>query len=146
MALVTPHAQKSEQHKLVSFTDAAMNGVTGEMVSAIAEKGVKMVEVADDLLQQETLSLLKALPAVAENLERTLMEVKRLKETGVLKSLIQMADIAAAMKGTMTGPMVSDMVEKEIKGVELADSFVQLGALELVEGILPAFHDAQHKR
>ena len=143
MALDTPQAQKTEQHKLVSFTDAAMNAVTGEMVSSIAETGVKMVEMADDLLQPETLSLLKALPEVAENLQRTLMEVKRMEETGVLKSLIQLADMAASMKGAMTGPMVTDMAEKAIKGVELADSFVQLGAIDLVEGMLTAFHNAQ---
>lgn len=143
MALETPQAQKTEQHKLVGFTDAAMNAVTGEMVSAIAETGVKMVEMADDLLQPETLSLLKALPKVAENLERTLMEINRMEETGVLKSLIQVADMAAAMKGAMTGPMVTDMVEKAIKGVELADTFVQLGAIDLVEGMVTAFHNAQ---
>ncbi|WP_210366927.1 DUF1641 domain-containing protein [Bacillus sp. REN3] len=143
MALETPQAEKTEQHKLVSFTDAAMNGVTGEMVSAIAEKGVKMVEMADDILQPETLSLLKALPETAESLERTLLEVKRLEETGVLKSLIQLADLAASMKQGMTGPMITDMVEKAIKGVELADTFVQLGAIDLVEGMLTAFHNAQ---
>jgi len=143
MATETPQAQMNAQHKLVGFTDAAMNAVTNEMVSTIAETGVKMIEMADDLLQPETLSLLKALPDVAENLERTLKEIKRLEETGVLKSLIQLADMVAAMKGAMTGPMVTDMVEKAIKGVELADSFVQLGAIDLVEGMLTAFNNAQ---
>lgn len=145
MATETPQAQQKEQHKLVGFTDAAMNAVTGEMVSTIAETGVKMVEMADDILQPETLSLLKTLPEVAENLERTLMEVKRMEETGVLKSLMQLADMAAAMKGAMTGPMVTDMAEKAIKGVELADSFVQLGAIDLVVGMLTAFHNAQEE-
>ena len=145
MALETPQAQKNEQHKLVGFTDAAMNGMTGEMVSSMAEKGVKMIEMADDILQPETLSLLKALPEVAENLQRTLMEVKRLEETGVLKSLIQLADLIASMKQGMTGPMVTDMMEKAVKGVELADSFVQLGAIDLVEGMLTAFHNAQQE-
>lgn len=145
MATGTPQAQQREQHKLIGFTDAAMNAVTGEMVATIAETGVKMVEMADDLLQPETLSLLKALPEVAENLERTLMEVKRMEETGALKSLLQLADMVAAMKGAMTGPMVTDMVEKAIKGVELADSFVQLGAIDLVEGLLTAFHNAQEQ-
>lgn len=88
--------KKTEQHKLVGFTNAAMSAVTGEMVSTIAETGVKMVEMADDILQPETLSLLKTLPEVAESLERTLMEVKRMEETGVLKSLMQLADMAAA--------------------------------------------------
>ena len=145
MATETPQAQQKEQHKLVSFTDAAVNAVTGEMVSTIAETGVKMVEMAYDILQPETLSLLKTLPEVAENLERTLMEVKRMEETGVLKSLLQLADMAAAMKGAMTGPMVTDMAEKAIKGVELADSFVQLGAIDLVDGMLTAFHNAQEE-
>ncbi|WP_442598278.1 DUF1641 domain-containing protein [Neobacillus sp. D3-1R] len=145
MTLETPHIDAVKQDKIKDFADAALKGITGEMVSNMAEKGVKMVEMADDILQPETLSLLKALPEVAESLERTLLEVKRLEESGVLKSLLQLADLVSSMKQGMTGPMVTDMVEKAVKGVEIADTMVQLGALDLVEGMLTAFHKAQQE-
>lgn len=143
MNLETPQVETVNHEKIKGFADAALKGITGEMVSSMAEKGVKMVEMADDILQPETLSLLKTLPQVAENLERTLLEVKRLEESGVLKSIIQLADLVSSMKQGMTGPMVTDIVEKAVKGVEIADSMMQLGALDLVEGMLTAFHKAQ---
>ncbi|PLR82221.1 hypothetical protein CVD25_08580 [Bacillus canaveralius] len=146
MVLETPQSQIIEQDQLKSFTDAVLKGITGEMVSSMAEKGVKMVEMADDILQPETISLLKVLPEVSASLERTLMEVKRLEESGVLKSLMQLADLAASMKKGMTGPMVTDMVEKAVGGIEIADSLIQLGALDLVEGMLKAFDEAKKDR
>ncbi|PLR83681.1 hypothetical protein [Bacillus sp. V33-4] len=146
MALETPQSQIIEQDQLRSFTDAVLKGITAEMVSSMAEKGVKVVEMADDILQPETISLLKILPEVSASLERTLMEVKRLEESGVLKSLMQLADLAASMKQGMTGSMVTDMAEKAVSGVEIADSLIQLGALDLVEGMLKAFDEAKKDR
>lgn len=129
--------------KLTDFAGAALQAVTGEMVTDIASKTVKMVEMADDLLQPETIDLLMTLPQVSKSLESTLLEVKRLEESGVLSSLIQIADLISSLKGAMTGSMVNDMAEKAISAVEIADTFVQKGTIELAEGMIGAFENAQ---
>ncbi|SEA19324.1 Uncharacterized conserved protein YjgD, DUF1641 family [Thalassobacillus cyri] len=128
--------------KLESFTEAAMQAVTAEMVTGIAEKVVEMIEVADDVLQPETIDLLRVLPQVSGNLQQTLMEVKKLEESGTLKTLVEAAELVQSMKSAVTGPMISDMMDKAIKGIELGDELVQKGAVELADGMVGAFDRA----
>ncbi len=129
--------------KLQGFIEAAMQAVTAEMVNDIAVKVVSMIELADDVVQPETLSLLRKLPEVSESLERTLDEVKKIEENGTLNMLLQLSEMVGSMKQSMTGPMISDMMEKAIIGVEFADDLVQKGSLELVDGMITAFDKAK---
>lgn len=129
--------------KLQGFIEAAMQAVTADMVNDIAVKVVSMIELADDVVQPETLSLLRKLPEVSESLERTLDEVKKIEENGTLNTLLQLSEMVGSMKQSMTGPMISDMMEKAIIGVEFADDLVQKGSLELVDGMITAFDKAK---
>lgn len=128
--------------KIQGFVEAAMQAVTADMVNDIATKVVSMIEVVDDVAQPETINLLKKLPEVSENLDRTLDKLKQVEENGTLDTLFQFADLIGSMKQSMTGPMISEMVEKGIQGVEFLDDVVQKDGLQLVDGMVSAFHQA----
>lgn len=132
--------------KVKDFAGAALQAVTNEMVTDIAAKLVGMIEMADDVIQPETLELLKVLPDVSKNLEHILMEVKRLEENGTLTTLFQLVEMIQSMKSALTGEMVTDLMDKAVKGVEIADDMIQKGSLELVEEMVDAFQEAKLER
>lgn len=146
MTVVTNEGSNVTMDKIQGFIEAAMQAVTTEMVNDIAVKVVSMIEVADHIVQPETLDLMRKLPDVSKSLENTLDEVKRLEENGTLDTLFRLSEMINAMKASMTGPMITDMVEKAIGGIELADDLVQKGAINLVDGMITAFDTAQEKQ
>lgn len=123
--------------------EAVLQSLTMEMVRELIAKIVAAVELMDEILQPETVALLRRLPDVSNSLSRVLTEVQRLEENGTLKILQEFGEMLAKMKDSMTGPMVTDMIAPAVKAVELADSLVQKGALELVESMLSAFESAK---
>lgn len=141
-----PAQENSKTDQLKSFTEAAMASITGEMVQEMAEKAVKGVELADEILQPETIELLRYLPEVSKNLERILGEVKRLEETGVLSSLLDLAQFVVSAKKAITGDMLLDLTEKAVSGIELADSFVQKGTIDIADQFLTAYKEAKEER
>lgn len=149
MAMVINEEHKNQDdmmEKLQGFIDAAMKAVTADMVNDIATKVVGIIEVADDIVQPETIDLLRKLPDVSRSLEHTLDKIKIIEENGTLDTLIHLAELVGTMKNSMTGPMISDMVDKGIQGVEFADDLLQKGALQLVDGMVTAFDKAQQER
>lgn len=145
MTLTIPK-EEQQLKKLKNFTESVIPSFTGEMVQEMAEKAVKGIELADEILQPETLELLRVLPTVSKNLERTLVEVKRLEESGVFSSLFDLAQLVSNAKNALTGEMISDMTEKAIAGVELADSFVQKGTIDIANQVLNAYEKAKQER
>lgn len=149
MTIVAKDGQSSSNEtmdKLQGFIEAAMQAVTADMVNDIAVKVVSMIEFADDVVQPETLDLLRKLPDVSKNLENTLDKVKVIEENGTLETLFHLMEMIGTMKNSMTGPMISDMVEKGIQGAEFADDLIQKGALHLVDGMVTAFDKAEEER
>ncbi|WP_085505444.1 DUF1641 domain-containing protein [Thalassobacillus devorans] len=146
MTAVITEPSMNNTEKIENLTEAAMQAVTAEMVTGIAGKVVEMIEVADDVLQPETVELLRTFPEVSENLQRTLMEVKKLEESGTIKTLAEAAELVQSMKSAMTGPMISDMMDKVIRGIELGDELVQKGAVELADGMVGAFDMAMQEQ
>ncbi|MGG5253506.1 hypothetical protein ACQYAD_08420 [Neobacillus sp. SM06] len=143
MALTVPKQEQQAIEKIQSFTESVMPSFTGDMVQDIAEKAVKGIELADEILQPETLELLRVLPEVSKNLERTLSEFKKLEESGALSTLFDLAQLVSSAKDAMTSHMVFDLAEKAFAGVELADSFVQKGTFDLANQALAAFEQAK---
>ena len=137
---------KGNMDPVKELINAALQAMTPEMVTDMVVKAVKSMEIADEVIQPETLSLLRKLPEVSESLERTLTDVKRLEENGTLKSLLLMGEMASSMKNAMTGLMISESVEKVVQGAELADSFIQKGVIELADGMVSAFDYAIQQR
>lgn len=146
MTLTVPKQEQRQLEKLKSFTESVLPSFTGDMVQEIAEKAVKGVELSDEILQPETLELLRSLPEVSKNIERILGEVKRLEESGVFSALFDLAQLASDAKKALTGDMILDMTEKAISGVELADSFVQKGTIDIANQVLTAYEEAKTER
>ncbi|HJV31601.1 MAG TPA: hypothetical protein VJ558_05350, partial [Bacillales bacterium] len=90
MTLTVPKQEEQQLEKLKSFTESVLPSFTGDMVQDMAEKAVKGIELADELLQPELLDLLRVLPEVSQNLARTLVEIKKLEESGVFSSLFDL--------------------------------------------------------
>ncbi len=139
-ATATQDMQSEESKELLS---AAMDSMTNEMVVELAQKAVSAIELLDDILQPETISLLRKLPETSRSLENTIDMVQKLEQTGSLKTLSELGEMAASMKASMTNAMVTDLAEKAIAGVELADDLLQQGSLEMVEGMSHAFAKAK---
>lgn len=146
MTVTVPEQEKGQFDKLKSFTESAMSAVTGDMIQEMAEKAIKGVELADEILQPETIELLRSLPEVSKNLERILGEVKRLEETGVFSTLFDLSQFAASAKKAITGDMILDMTEKAVSGIELADSFMQKGTIDIADQVLTAYEEAKEER
>jgi uncharacterized protein YjgD (DUF1641 family) len=146
MGTVVEYTPDQTMSKVKDFADAALQAVTSEMVTETATKLVKMVEFADDVIQPETLELLKVLPDVSKSLEHALLEVKKLEENGTLNTLFQVLSMIQSMKSALTGPMVTDLMDKAVKGVEVADEMLQKGSLDLVDGMVTAFQEAKYDR
>jgi uncharacterized protein YjgD (DUF1641 family) len=146
MGTVVEYSPDETMSKMKDFTNAALQAVTNEMVTETASKLVKMVEFADDVIQPETLELLKVLPDVSKSLEHALLEIRKIEENGTLNTLFQVVSMVQSMKSALTGPMVSDMMENAVKGVEIADEMLQKGSLELVGGMVTAFQEAKNER
>lgn len=132
--------------KIQSLIEGTLQAVTTDMVDEIASKVVSMIEVADDIVQPETIELMRKLPEASQSLGATLDKVKRLEESGALDTLFKLGEMINSMKASMTGPMITDMAEKTIQGVEIADDLVQKGSLELVTGMIMSFQSAVQKR
>ncbi|MDX8362587.1 hypothetical protein [Cytobacillus sp. IB215316] len=132
--------------KIKQLLDAVSQATTGEMVSELAHKTVKITEVADQIIQPETIELLTTLVEVSKSLQQTLVEIKQLEENGVLTTLAQLAELINGMKQAMTSSMVSDMFEKSIKMIEVADVMLQNGSINMAEGVVNAFNKAQLDR
>ncbi|MCL6573558.1 MAG: hypothetical protein K6T88_18045 [Bacillus sp. (in: Bacteria)] len=131
--------------KMKGFSDAALQAVTGDMVTEIAAKLVKAVEIIDDVIQPETLELLRVLPEVSKSLEHILLEVKKLEEKGTLTTLFEAAEMIQSMKSALTGSMVTDLMEKAVKGVVIADDMLQIGT-GIADDMAIAFHSAKEER
>ncbi|GAA5345144.1 helical membrane plugin domain-containing protein [Planifilum fimeticola] len=123
----------------------ALRSMTLEMVGRLAERGAVALELLDDILQPETLSLLRRLPEASDSLYRVLDLVQRLEESGALSSLAELAELLARLRSTWTGPMAADAAEKAGKAVEAADDLVQKGFPELAHGILTAVESAREE-
>ncbi len=143
MALTVPKQEQQAIEKMQSFTESVVPSFTSDMVQDIAEKAVKGIEFADEIMQPETLELLRVLPEVSKSLERTLREFKQLEESGVFSILFDFAQLVSSAKAAMTSDMVFDLAEKAISAVELADSIVQKGALDLANDALYGFEQAK---
>ncbi len=141
-----PQAQTVTKNKIVDFTDAALQAVTNEMVTDIAAKVVTMIEIADDVIQPETIELLKALPEASKSLEKVLLEIKRLEENGTLTTVFHIVEMIRSLKSGLTGEMITGLMEKSFRGAEIADEMIQKGALDIVEEMLDAFQMAKQER
>ncbi|HJV18107.1 MAG TPA: hypothetical protein VJ546_12175 [Bacillales bacterium] len=146
MTLIVPKQEEQQLEKLKSFTESVLPSFTGDMVQDMAEKAVKGIELADELLQPELLDLLRVLPEVSENLARTLVEIKKLEESGVFSFLFDLAQLVSNAKKALTGDMIFDMTEKVIAGVELADSFIQRGTIDIANQVFNAYENAKADR
>lgn len=146
MTLTGPAQDRNQLDKLKSFTESVLPSLTGDMVQDMAEKAVKGVELADEVLQPETLELLRSLPKVSKNLENILTEVKNLEESGVFTTLFALAQFASSAKKALTGDMILDITEKAVSAVEMADSFVQKGTIDIADQLLTAYQETEKER
>lgn len=145
MTTAVPEEQ-SQLDKLKGFTEAVIPSFSGDMVQDIAEKAVKGMELSDEILQPDTIELLRTLPEVSKNLQRLLLEIKRLEESGVLSSLLDLVQLVSSAKNALTGEMIIDLSEKAVAGVELADSIIQKDTIDLLTQALTAFEQAKTVR
>ncbi|WP_048600932.1 DUF1641 domain-containing protein [Rubeoparvulum massiliense] len=125
MANQIEESNQAAMEKLKDFTGAAMQGLTTDMVSDMAGKAVKMLELLDEVAQPETLGMMRKLPEMSTSLQRSLELIQRVESNGTLRTLIELSEMIGTMKASMTGPMVTDMVEKGVKGLEMADEMSQ---------------------
>lgn len=121
----------------------ALRSMTAEMVGRLAEKGGVALELLDDILQPETQALLRRLSGASDSLCRLLDLVQRLEESGVLKTLAEMAELLDRIKWAWTGSMAA--AERAGKAIEAADDLVQKGYPELVDGVLTAVESAREE-
>ncbi|WP_028987213.1 DUF1641 domain-containing protein [Thermicanus aegyptius] len=135
--------EKSRLEQVTGLMDVAVSSLTPNMVTDLTEKAVRAVEMLDDLLQPEVLALIQKLPEVSASLERTLTYVQKMEKSGTLATLAELADFVAIAKSSMTGPMISDTMERAIAGLELVDDMVQKGVLDLAGGMVEALDQAQ---
>lgn len=145
METLATTSREKQAEKGKELFSAAMNSMTNEMVVELAQKAVSAIELLDDILQPETISLLRKLPETSKSLENTLDMVQKLEQTGTLKTLGELGEMASSMKSSMTNAMVTDLVEKAVAGVELADDILQQDGLEMVEGMSKAFSKARQE-
>lgn len=126
MTTTTPQGNTATQmEKLKDFTGAAMQGLTTDMVSELAAKGVRAVELLDEIAQPEVLDLMRKLPEMTACLERSMELIQRVESNGTLHTLIELGEMVGTMRASMTAPMVTDLVEKGVKGIEMADEMSQ---------------------
>ncbi|MGA8941622.1 MAG: hypothetical protein WB502_02750 [Thermoactinomyces sp.] len=142
LATNTRERPTEESKELLS---AAMNSLTNEMVVELAQKAVSAIELLDDILQPETISLLRKLPESSKSLENTLDLIEKLEQTGTLETLAELGEVASSLKASMTNTMVTDLAEKAVAGVELADEILQQNGLEMIKGISNAFSKARQE-
>src|SRR5690606_39334114 len=77
---------------------------------------------------------------------RSLLDlVQRLEESGVLKTLAEMAELLDRIKWAWTGSMAAAAAERAGKAIEAADDLVQKGYPELVDGVLTAVESAREE-
>ncbi|MBA4603362.1 DUF1641 domain-containing protein [Thermoactinomyces mirandus] len=139
-AIEKPEMNAKEGKELISV---ALDSMTDEMVVELARKAVSAIELLDDILQPETISLLRKLPETGKSLENTLDMLQTLEQTDTLKTLIELGEMASSLKASITNTMVTDLTEKAISGIELADDLLQQGGLEMVQGMTNAFAKAE---
>lgn len=139
-AIEKPEMNAKEGKELISV---ALDSMTDEMVVELARKAVSAIELLDDILQLETISLLRKLPETGKSLENTLDMLQTLEQTDTLKTLIELGEMASSLKASITNTMVTDLTEKAISGIELADDLLQQGGLEMVQGMTNAFAKAE---
>ena len=123
----------------------ALRSMTAEMVGRLAEKGGVALELLDDILQPETQALLRRLSGASDSLCRLLDLVQRLEESGVLKTLAEMAELLDRIKWAWTGSVAAAAAERAGKAIEAADDLVQKGYPELVDGVLTAVESAREE-
>ncbi len=125
--------------------EAVLQSLTAEMVADLAAKLASALESADELLKPETLALLRSLSDASESLSNVLAEVRRLEESGTLKSLAELGELLAGMKGALTGPMVADLMEQGVRLLEWADLLGQRDVRERMTGLLAALESAREE-
>ncbi|MDD9150262.1 DUF1641 domain-containing protein [Sporolactobacillus sp. CQH2019] len=125
MESVSERESNETTEKIQGLINGAMQSVSTPMIEDTAAKAVRMIELADDVVQPETVDLMKKLPELSESLEKILDKAKRLEESGALDTLFQLSEMINAMKKSVTGPMITGAAEKIIRGVETADDLAQ---------------------
>lgn len=135
--------EKSRLEQVPGFLDVAAGSLTPDMVTDLAEKAVKAVEMLDDLLQPEVLSLIQKLPDLSAVLDRMLTYVQKMENSGTLAALVELADFVAIAKSSMTEPMISDTMERAIAGLEWVDDLAQKGVPDLAGRMVAALDEAQ---
>lgn len=138
-----PDERKTRLEQVPGLLDVAANSFTQDMITDLSEKAVKAVELLDDLMQPEVLSLIQKIPAVSGSLERLLTQVQKLEESGTLATLIELANFVSIAKSSMTGPMISDTVERAITGLEMLDDMAQKGIFDLAKVMVDSLDQAK---
>lgn len=138
-----PDERKTRLEQVPGLLDVAANSFTQDMITDLSEKAVKAVELLDDLMQPEVLSLIQKIPAVSGSLERLLTQVQKLEESGTLATLIELANFVSIAKSSMTGPMISDTMERAITGLEMLDDMAQKGIFDLAKGMVDSLDQAK---
>lgn len=138
-----PDERKTRLEQVPGLLDVAANSFTQDMIIDLSEKAVKAVELLDDLMQPEVLSLIQKIPSVSGSLERLLTQVQKLEESGTLATLIELANFVSIAKSSMTGPMITDTMERAITGLEMLDDMAQKGMLDLAKGMVDSLDQAK---
>lgn len=133
---------KSRLEQIPILVDVASSSLTQEMILDMTERAVKAMEMLDDLMQPEVMALIQKLPSLTGLMDRLLDQVKKLEEHGTLSTLIELGNFASIARASMTGPMVTDTMERAIAGMEMLDDMAQKGIFELANGMVDALDRA----
>lgn len=138
-----PEVAKNRMQQVPGLLDVAASSLTADMVTDLTEKAVKAVEILDDVMQPEVVALIQKLPDLTGMLDRLLTQVQKLEDHGTLASLIELANFVGVARASMTGPMITDTMERAVAGLEMLDDLTQKGVIDLANGMVDALDQAK---
>ncbi|MBE3593807.1 MAG: DUF1641 domain-containing protein [Candidatus Carbobacillus altaicus] len=82
---------------------------------------------------------LKSLIPHLPELSKALIRLAELEKRGSLDTLLELAEFVSIAKKSMTQPMLTDITRLLVKGVEMADDLVRMGAMEDIQSLIRAY-------
>lgn len=139
----------AEQPNLTSeaqvLAGAASASVTGAMVEHIAALAERSATALDTLTDPDVLALLQQLRQSAPNLTRTLKRVDDLATSGVLDTLLELAEVVHIARLSMSDTTVERLGDSVRTLAEVADTLMTSGLPAAAPGLVAAVDAAREE-
>lgn len=128
--------------EISGLISAGIDSLEPPVIQNMVANLVRLGEVVDEFNRPEMLDLFREAAQTSSNLRSLIAEIRELQQSGTLTVLLELGRMTQAMKDSLTGGVVTGILQQIVKAVSVLDQMQALQGDRLVTGIIAAMQEA----